>query len=336
MFVEHICRAKYSGSMTTALSDSLASALKREALRLGFSACGIACAEKLDPEARRLEEWLEDGRHASMSWMERNFEKRVDPRKLVPGARSVVSVLHSYDTGSSAKKLAQSETISRYAWGDDYHDILKEKLAELFDWLDDRVGGLDGRVFVDSAPVMDKAWAQRAGLGWIGKNTNFLTREGGSFYFIGEMIVDVELTADEPFTTDHCGSCTRCVDACPTGALDEPYQIDGERCISYWTIEHRGDTFPEELARDFGTWIFGCDICQTVCPWNQKFSEPARDSRFLPRSELTNLNLEDWEELDLTAFRKLTRRSPLKRAGLEGMKRNARYAQQNRPQNSID
>lgn len=312
--------------MMSASSD-LTTALKREALRLGFSACGVARAEKLDREARRLEQWLEEGRHASMSWMERNFEKRVDPRKLVPGARSVVSVLHSYDTETSANDLAQSETISRYAWGDDYHGILKEKLAELFEWLDRRIGGgLGGRVFVDSAPVMDKAWAQHAGLGWIGKNTNFLTLEGGSFYFIGEMIVDATLAPDEPFATDHCGSCTRCLDACPTDALDEPYQIDGERCISYWTIEHRGDSFPEDLARDFGTWIFGCDICQTVCPWNQKFSEPSRDSRFLPKTDIATIELDDWEELDLEAFRNLTRRSPIKRTGLDGMKRNARYA----------
>ena len=310
-------------------SARLASALKAEALRLGFDACGIARAERLDVEARRLEAWLADGRHASMGWMENNFEKRVDPRRLVDGARSVVSVVHSYyQAGHAPAAASPGGAVSRYAWGDDYHDVLKEKLAALFDWLDVATRGAGGRAFVDSAPVLDKAWAQRAGLGWQGKNTNLLTRDHGSFVFLGELIVDVPLEPDRPFTADHCGSCTRCLDACPTGALDAPYQIDGERCISYWTIEHRGGGVPEDLAAEFGTWIFGCDICQDVCPWN-KFATPTRDARFLPHEGLPDAPLSAWAELDLDVFRERFRKSPIRRTGLEGMQRNARIAQGN-------
>ncbi|MFN3597130.1 MAG: tRNA epoxyqueuosine(34) reductase QueG [Rubricoccaceae bacterium] len=311
----------------TAARERLTADLRAEALRLGFEACGIARAEALDDEARRLEAWLLDGRHASMAWMERHFEKRIDPRLLVPGAESVVSVLCSYFQPARTH-AAGAARISRYAWGDDYHDVLKERLAELFDWLDRRVGGAGGRAFVDSAPVMDKAWARRAGLGWIGKNSNLLSRQHGSFFFLGELIVDVPLSPDAPFSADHCGSCTRCIDACPTDAIYRPYAVDARRCISYWTIEHRGDDVPEDLARDFGTWTFGCDICQDVCPWN-KFATPTRDARFLPRPGLTDTPPEAWEEIDLEAFRERFRRSPVKRARLEGYLRNVRLARQN-------
>jgi epoxyqueuosine reductase len=215
--------------------------------------------------------------------------------------------------------------ISRYAWGDDYHEVLKEKLAALFDWLDCEVGGAGGRAFVDSAPVLDKAWAQRAGLGWQGKNTNLLNRSLGSYFFIGELITDVPLAPDAPFGADYCGSCTRCLDACPTGALDAPYQIDSTRCISYWTIEHRGGAFPEDLARAFGTWIFGCDVCQDVCPWN-KFKRRTADARFLPREGVADTPLREWAELDLDAFRARFRKSPVKRAKFEGFQRNVRQA----------
>ena len=322
---------------------ALARELKAQALRVGFDGVGIARAERLDDEARRLEAWLEDGRHGgddgAMTWMARNFDKRVDPTVLVPGAKSVVSVFASYwqpehQPGESARpdEPAHGATeagepaakISRYAWGDDYHDVLKEKLAELFDWLDTRVGGAGGRAFVDSAPVMDKAWAQRAGLGWQGKNTNLLTTTHGSFVFLGELIVDVPLAPDEPFRADHCGSCTRCLDACPTGALDAPYQIDATRCISYWTIEHRGPDLPE-IASEFGSWIFGCDVCQEVCPWT-KFSRPTRDARFLPRPGLPDTPASVWAEMDLEAWRERFRRSPVKRVKHEGFVRNARNA----------
>ncbi|MEM7789297.1 MAG: tRNA epoxyqueuosine(34) reductase QueG [Bacteroidota bacterium] len=312
----------------------LARDLKAEALRVGFDGVGIARAERLDAEARRLEAWLAQDRHGgsdgAMTWMERNFEKRIDPTVLVPGAKSVVSVFQSYWQPHHAPGGGRPEAgkISRYAWGDDYHDVLKEKLAELFDWLDRRTGGAGGRAFVDSAPVLDKVWAQRAGLGWQGKNTNLLTTTHGSFVFLGELIVDVDLEPDAPFTADHCGSCTRCLDACPTGALDAPYQIDGTRCISYWTIESRTEAFPDDLASAFGTWLFGCDICQDVCPWT-KFSKPTREARFLPRDGVTDTAVEAWAEIDLEAFRERFRRSPVKRAKWEGFLRNTEAALKN-------
>ena len=313
----------------------LAAAVKADALRIGFDGVGIARAERLGAEARRLEAWLAAGRHGgsqgAMTWMERNFDKRVDPRELVPGARSVVSVFASYwqDVPAAPESMGPDAParIARYAWGDDYHDVLKERLAELFDALSQRAGGAGGRAFTDSAPVMDKAWAQRAGLGWQGKNTNLLTRSHGSFVFLGELIVDVPLAPDAPFTADHCGSCTRCLDACPTGALDAPYQIDAERCISYWTIEHRGASLPD-IAKQFGTWAFGCDVCQDVCPWS-KFSQPTADARFLPRPGTTDTPLREWAELDLEAFRERFRRSPVKRSTFEGWARNVRQAMEN-------
>ena len=315
--------------------------LKAEARRVGFALVGVARAERMDPEARRLEAWLEAGRHGgdagAMPWMASHFDKRTDPRELVPGARSVVSVAHTY-LSPAPEPLADDEAlargvgkVSRYAWGDDYHDVLKRKLAELFDWLDTASGGAGGRAFVDSAPVMDKAWAQRAGIGWIGKNTNLLTRSHGSFVFLGELIVDVDLVPDDPFSADHCGSCTRCLDACPTGALDEPYQIDATRCISYWTIEQRGAAWPPEaqdLAREFGPWIFGCDVCQDVCPWT-KFARPTRDARFQAREEIAQRPLAEWAELDLEAFRQRLQKSPLKRTKPEGLRRNVANAQAN-------
>ncbi len=307
----------------------LAARLKAEARRVGFDGVGIARAERLDDEARRLEAWLLGGRHGgasgAMPWMEGHFEKRVDPRVLVPGAQSVVSVFASYWQPGRATAPGAAR-ISRYAWGDDYHDVLKEKLAELFDWLDTATGGAGGRAFTDSAPVMDKAWAQRAGLGWQGKNTNLLTTTHGSFVFLGELIVDVPLAPDAPFTADHCGRCTRCLDACPTGALDAPYQIDATRCISYWTIEHRGDgPPPDDLAAEFGDWLFGCDVCQDVCPWT-KFSQPTREARFLPRAaepSATDTPARTWAELDVAAFRERFRKTPVHRTGHAAFTRNA-------------
>ena len=322
----------------------LTAELKAHALRIGFDGVGVAEATFLEPEARHLDAWLRAGRHGgadgAMAWMGRNYEKRVDPRVLVPGARSVVSVFRSYwppqeappRGGASAEPDAPAAgRVSRYARGDDYHDVLKDGLAELFDWLDRAAGGAGGRVFVDSAPVMDKAWAQRAGLGWVGKNTNLLTPTHGSFVFLGEMIVDVPLVPDAPFAADHCGSCTRCLDACPTDALDAPYQIDATRCISYWTIEHRGETMPE-IASEFESWLFGCDVCQEVCPWT-RFSQPTRDARLMPRPETepqTEADLREWLELDLEAFRERFRKSPIKRAKLSGLTRNVEAVLRNR------
>ena len=323
----------------------LARQLKAQARRVGFDGVGIARAERLDVEARRLDAWLEAGRHGgddgAMAWLGRHFDKRIDPRELVPGARSVVSVFASYwqpgrhpgepRPAGDAPSDPPAAKISRYAWGDDYHDVLKDKLAELFDWLDRATGGAGGRAFVDSAPVMDKAWAQRAGLGWQGKNTNLLTTTHGSFVFLGELIVDVDLAPDEPFAADHCGRCTRCLDACPTGALDAPYQIDATRCISYWTIEHRGPEVPSELAASFGQWAFGCDICQDVCPWT-KFSRPTRDARFLPRPGIPDTPAAEWAEISLEAWRERFRRSPVKRSKAEGFLRNMEIAARNAAQ----
>ena len=302
--------------------EAIARNLKAEAQLLGFEACGISKAEQLDEEARRLEHWLMQGHHASMGYMARNFDKRVDPRKLVPGAQSVVSVLCSYwqpgaDDDGSGK-------ISRYAWGDDYHQVLKEKLYTLYNWLKEEVGQISGRVFVDSAPVMDKVWAERSGLGWIGKHTNLISQRLGSWFFIGELIVDVPLPADNP-TTDHCGSCTKCIDACPTDAIYRPYAVDSNRCISYWTIEHRGDLIPLDIAENMNGWVFGCDICQDVCPWN-KFKKATREQRFLPREGIKDTTLQTWEELDLDAFQRLAKDNPLQRAKFKGFKRNVKAA----------
>ena len=307
--------------------ERLARDLKDEAARLGFDACGIARAERLDDEARRLEQWLAEGRQASMAWMDNHFEKRVDPTRLVEGAQSVVSVLHNYYQPVAHGAGRDVGKISRYAWGDDYHYVLKEKLYELYNWLDERVGGIAGRAFVDSAPVLDKVWAQRSGLGWIGKHTNLINRRMGSFFFIGELIVDVPLPPDGPIP-DYCGSCTRCLDACPTDAIYMPYAVDANRCISYLTIEHRGDDIPPALHPGMENWIFGCDICQDVCPWN-KFKFATNEPRYLSRPGLPDTSLREWIELDLKAFREIFRKNPVQRAKFEGFVRNVRIALKN-------
>ncbi len=308
-------------------TKALTRAVKAKARDLGFDACGASKAVRLDEEAQRLEQWLFEGRHASMGWMENHFEKRVDPRRLVEGARSVISVIQNYYQPAESSPRKDHGRISRYAWGDDYHAVMKEKLYALFEWLDHEAGGIEGRVFVDSAPVLDKVWAQRSGLGWIGKHTNLINRALGSYFFIGELIVDVPLSYDRA-TGDFCGSCTRCIDACPTDAIYRPYAVDANRCISYWTIEHRGDDVPDDLRSDFDNWIFGCDICQDVCPWN-KFKKPSDEQRYEPRPGTTDTPLTDWEELDLETFRRRFRNSPIKRTKFDGFQRNVRVARKN-------
>ncbi|NBC85245.1 MAG: tRNA epoxyqueuosine(34) reductase QueG [Bacteroidetes bacterium] len=299
--------------------------LKDEAQRLGFDDCGISAAQPLDDEARRLEQWLLEGRYATMEWMADHFDKRTDPTKLVDGARSVISVLHNYYQPDPAHASDTRGKISRYAWGDDYHEVMKEKLYRLYGWLQDEVGTeINGRAFVDSAPVMDKAWAARSGLGWQGKNTLLLNREMGSYFFLGELIVDVPLTTDAP-VADSCGSCTRCLDACPTDALYEPYALDASRCISYLTIEHRGFDVPEDIQQDVHNWIFGCDICQEVCPWN-KFSTPTQEPRYDAREGVRDTDLRDWVEMNLETFETRFEDTPVTRAGYEGFRRNVRYA----------
>lgn len=302
--------------------SQLTEEVRREAERLGFEGCGFSQAGFLEDEAIRLEQWLKSQKHGEMGWMENHFDKRVDPTKLVPGAKSVISVLCSYhQPGMASSHIAddQNPKISKYALGEDYHFVLKDKLFQLFEFTKQLNGGLEGRVFVDSAPVMDKAWAVKSGLGWMGKNSNILNRTHGSWFFLGEMIVDVPFDYDSP-VTDHCGSCTRCIDACPTDAITEPYQVDGSKCISYFTIELR-DEIPSEYHDKLGNWIFGCDICQDVCPWNRK-AKPGSEDRLFAREPLLSQNLEYWEELNLMEFRKMFKKNPVKRTKFEGLKRN--------------
>ncbi len=299
--------------------------VRQEALRLGFDAVGFSRARRLEEEETRLEQWLREGRHGTMQWMENHFDKRVDPRKLVPGACTMVSVMISYHQPDLVRRQLASENpkISKYALGEDYHKVVKEKLFELFAFTEEVVGKVEGRVFVDTAPVLDKAWAVESGLGWLGKHTNVLNRKWGSWFFLGEMVLDAEFDYDDP-VADHCGSCTRCIDACPTDAIYEPYKVDGSKCISYFTIELRNE-IPPEYHEKMGEWIFGCDICQDVCPWNRR-ARRGSEQRLFARPESADRDIDFWEELDLREYRKLFRQSAVKRAKFEGLKRNIRIA----------
>ena len=292
--------------------------IKGHAKRLGFLSCGISNAGFLEDEAPRLEQWLRQGHHGSMTYMERNFDKRLDPTKLVPGAKSVVSLLYNY-----FHKESQSDTsapkISKYAYGKDYHVVIKDKLHELMQVLEEEIGEIHGRVFVDSAPVLDKAWAAKAGLGWIGKHTNLISKQAGSFYFIAELIIDLPLEEDAP-VTDHCGSCTACIDACPTQAIVAPYQVDGSKCISYFTIELK-EAIPQEVKGQFDNWAFGCDVCQDVCPWN-RFSTPHQEPQFEPSPELLQMSKGDWHEITEAVFDRLFAESAVQRTQFSGLKRN--------------
>lgn len=311
--------------------DTLALTLKvrRKARQLGFDDCGFARAEQLDKEAFRLEQWLSEGRHGNMDWMERHFDKRIDPTKLVPGSRSVVSVLASYRYSDNELHDATTSQpkIAKYARGRDYHKTFKKKLKELFNYTESLTGGLNGRVFVDSAPVMDKAWAARSGLGWMGKNGNLLNKQFGSWFFIGEMIVDVPFVYDRP-ESDHCGNCTRCLDACPTDALYEPYRVDAERCISYLTIELK-DSIPDDLKQNMGEWAFGCDICQDVCPWNRKAAYSTMDD-FKPRQQVIDPPPDQaWSDLSPDLFDELFEGTAVRRAKHKWFTRNAEIAEKN-------
>lgn len=291
--------------------------IKAEAKRLGFLSCGISKAGFLEAEAPRLEAWLQQNRHGQMSYMENHFDKRLDPTLLVDGAKSVISLLLNYYP--EAQQNPDSFKISKYAYGQDYHFVIKAKLRELLESIQSEIGAVDGRAFVDSAPVLDKAWAAKSGLGWIGKNSNLLTKGTGSFYFIAELIVDLELDYDHA-TTDHCGSCTACLDACPTQAIVAPYVVDGSKCISYFTIELR-DNLPQSMKGQFDDWAFGCDVCQDVCPWN-RFSKPHREPLFDPHPDLLDMSKRDWEELTEETFRKVFKNSAVKRTKFEGLQRN--------------
>jgi epoxyqueuosine reductase len=295
--------------------------IKEKAEGLGFLSCGIAKAGFLQEEAPKLEQWLQEGRHGKMSYMENHFDKRLDPTVLVPGAKSVVSLLLNYHT-EEKQSDPEAPKISTYAYGQDYHTVIKEKLTQLMLHLREEIGEIDGRVFVDSAPVMDKAWASKAGLGWVGKNTNLISKQVGSFFFIAELIIDLELEYDLP-VTDHCGSCTACLDACPTEALIAPYQIDGSKCISYATIELK-EAIPDTFRDKMEGWAFGCDICQTVCPWN-RFATPHQETAFMPKKELLDFTSKEWHELTEETFKRVFQKSAVKRAKFSGLERNIKF-----------
>ena len=294
--------------------------IKTEAKRLGFLSCGISKAEFLEEEAPRLEKWLNQGMHGEMSYMENHFDKRLDPTKLAEGSKSVISLLLNYYPSEIQNQ--DSYKISKYAYGTDYHFVIKDKLKSLLHFIDEEIGEVQGRAFVDSAPVLDKAWAAKSGLGWIGKHSNLLTQQVGSFYFIAELIVDLELEYDIP-VTDHCGTCTACIDACPTQAIVEPYVVDGSKCISYFTIELKNE-IPTEFKGQFDDWMFGCDVCQDVCPWN-RFSKPNQEPLFNPHQDLLSMTKQEWEEITEEVFRKVFKKSAVKRTKFQGLERNVKF-----------
>jgi epoxyqueuosine reductase len=295
--------------------------IKTIAAELGFSYCGISEATFLESEAPRLEAWLQRGHAGQMKYLEENFDKRLDPRLLVPGAKSVVSLVYNYYPQRNLSEGSDLK-IAKYAYGEDYHFVIKDKLKIFIERLREKIGEVNGRAFVDSAPVHERAWAQRAGLGWVGKNSLLLNKSMGSFFFLAELILDLELDYDGP-VKDYCGTCTACMDACPTEAIPEPYVVDGSKCISYLTIELK-EEIPTEVKGKFENWIFGCDICQDVCPWN-RFSKPHQEPRFLPHPDLEKMKKEDWQEISEEVFQKLFKKSAVKRTKLPGLQRNIRF-----------
>jgi len=297
---------------------------KQLAQRLGFDHCGIARAVPLDEDARRLEAWLKKGMQGSMQYMENYFDMRVDPSRLVPGAKSVITLMKNYYPPEQQQE--GTPRIAKYAFGNDYHEVIREQLKTFLDLLRQQVGAIDGRGFVDSAPVLERAWATRSGLGWIGKNGNLINRQTGSFYFIATLITDLELEYDDPFVKDYCGTCRKCIDACPTEAILENRVIDGSRCISYFTIELKDALIPGEMKERFDNWMFGCDTCQDVCPWN-RFSQPNTEVQFTPIPEILNLSSAEWENMSEEMFRRVFGRSPLKRTKFNGIQRNLKFIQ---------
>ncbi|WP_108246295.1 tRNA epoxyqueuosine(34) reductase QueG [Muricauda brasiliensis] len=294
--------------------------IKTEAKRLGFLSCGVSKAGFLEEEAPRLEKWLKQNMHGEMQYMENHFDKRLDPTKLVEGSKSVISLLLNYFP--SEEQNPDSYKISKYAYGMDYHFVIKDKLKSLLHFIQEEIGEVHGRAFVDSAPVLDKAWAAKSGLGWIGKNSNLLTQQVGSFYFIAELIVDLELEYDAP-VTDHCGTCTACIDACPTEAIVQPYVVDGSKCISYLTIELKNE-ISSEFDGKLDEWMFGCDVCQDVCPWN-RFSKSHSEPLFSPHPDLLSFTKKDWEEITEDVFKKIFKKSAVKRTKLSGLQRNVNF-----------
>lgn len=296
--------------------------IKDEAKRLGFSFCGIAKATFLEEEAPRLEKWLKGQMHGEMQYMENYFDKRLDPRLLVDDAKSIISLGFNYYTADVQKDI-DSPKISKYAYGMDYHTVIKEKLKLLLTFIQTEIGEVGGRAFVDSAPVLDRAWAQKSGLGWIGKNSNLISQKHGSFFFLCELIVDLPLAYDIPSTKDYCGTCTKCIDACPTEAIIAPQIVNGSKCISYLTIELKNE-IPQEFAGKMDNWMFGCDVCQDVCPWN-RFSEPHQEEAFQPHPSLLDMKKRDWEEITEETFQRVFKKSAVKRAKFSGLTRNIKF-----------
>jgi epoxyqueuosine reductase len=302
---------------------SLAHKIKERALFEGFNKVGIAGASSLEDEGRRLQEWLARGYHGEMSWMARDVDKRINPREIFPQARSTVVVALNYYTPHQHQQNPATGKVSRYAWGDDYHDVVKTKLMSLLSWIREQEPQAEGKICVDIQPMMDKAWAVRAGLGWIGKHSNVITPEHGSWVFIGELLLNLDLDHDNEVIEDHCGTCTLCIDACPTAAITEPYVVDSNKCISYATIELRAPELPPQVENKLSGWFYGCDICQDVCPWN-RFETSSEETRFAPRDGNVNAELTDILELTRETYAERFRGSPMKRAKLSGLQRNAR------------
>ena len=296
--------------------------VKETAASLGFDFCGIAVAKKLDDDARRLEQWLNKGMHGTMKYMENYFDLRIDPQKLVPGAKSVITLMLNYFP--SQKQDKTSPKISKYAYGEDYHEVIKSKLKIFLQAIQQTIGEIHGRGFVDSAPVLERSWAQQSGLGWIGKNGNLINKQNGSFYFIATLITDLELNYDDPIAKDYCGTCTKCIDSCPTDAILRGKVVDGSKCISYFTIELKEMMIPSELKDKFQNWMFGCDICQDVCPWN-RFSKNTDEAGFNPLQEVIHFSFDDWNEMTEESFKKIFKDSPIRRSKFNGIKRNLKF-----------
>lgn len=311
------------------LSEKHASILKSTAKRLGFDFCGIAKAEFLEAEAPRLEEWLNRNYQGQMGYLANHFEKRLDPTKLVDGAKTVVSLIYNYFPKEKLSEGKSDIKLAKYAYGADYHDVIRGKLTKFLEILREEIGEINGRSFVDSAPVMERQWAQKAGLGWLGKNSLLLHREMGSFFFLAELIIDLEATPDLPLAKDYCGTCTACIEACPTDAIVQPGVVDGSRCISYLTIELK-EAIPDEFARKMENWAFGCDICQDVCPWN-RFSKPNSEPAFQPNSELAGFSNRDWIEMTEETFKRVFAKSAVKRTKFAGLKRNVEFLNFKKP-----
>ena len=298
--------------------------IKNLAADTGFDFCGIAKAQVLDNDARRLEKWLNKGMHGTMQYMENHFDMRIDPSKLVPGAKSVITLLLNYFPDQV--QSINAPKISKYAFGNDYHEVIRTKLKLFLQEINEQIGEVHGRGFVDSAPVLERAWAQKAGIGWIGKNGNLITKQNGSFFFIATLIVDLELIYEDAFAKDYCGTCTKCIDECPTDAILPDKVIDGSKCISYFTIELKDALIPTAMKGKFDNWMFGCDVCQDICPWN-RFSKSTNEINFTPIPEILNLSKNEWEELTEDSFKSIFKNSPLKRAKFEGIKRNLNFIQ---------